>query len=58
MEKKGRLMNGGIAPVDRPDDIQIAVMGGTEFHAVFLPGFSHQTLPRAPVSRVIAEGRT
>jgi hypothetical protein len=55
MNKRGRIVGDKITLVDRADDIHIAVMGGAGFHAVFLPGFSHQILPHAPVSKRIAD---
>lgn len=57
LKKKGRLVGDRVSLVDTPDDIYLAVMGGTGIHTVFLPGFSHEIIPHVPVSRVIAERR-
>jgi hypothetical protein len=53
LEQKGRVKNGKVSLVDKPDDIQIAVCGGTGIHTVFLPGFSHEIIPHVPVHKII-----
>lgn len=54
LEQKGRVDSKGmVSLVDNPDDIQIAVCGGTGIHTVFLPGFSHEIIPHVPVCKVI-----
>jgi hypothetical protein len=53
LEEKGRLVGDKVSLVDSPDDIAIAVMGGTGIHTVFLPGFSHEIIPHVPVSKTI-----
>ena len=58
LEKKGRLINNRVSLVDSPEDIQIGVMGGPGIHTVYLPGFAHETIPHAPVSKVIDEKNT
>lgn len=55
LQSKGRIVGGKVSLVDNPDDIHIAVMGGPGIHTVYLPGFAHETLPHAPVSKVIGE---
>ncbi len=58
MHKKGRVKGDKVSMVDSPDNIYIAVMGGAGIHTVFLPGFSHEQLPYAPISKVIAVRQT
>lgn len=55
LRKKGRIVGDKVSLVDGPDDIYIGVMGGPGIHTVYLPGFAHETIPHAPVSKVIAE---
>jgi hypothetical protein len=57
LEQKGRVKDGMVSLVDKPDDIQIAVCGGTGIHTVFLPGFSHEIIPHVPVCKVIKEAK-
>jgi hypothetical protein len=54
LDKHGRLRGDKVTLVDSPDDIHIAVMGGPGIHSVYLPGFAHETIPHAPVSKAIA----
>jgi hypothetical protein len=54
---KGRIIGGKVSLVDSPDDIYIGVMGGPGIHTVYLPGFAHETIPHAPVSKAIATKR-
>jgi hypothetical protein len=58
LREKGRVAGDKVTLVDGPDDIHIGVMGGPGIHTVYLPGFSHEIIPRAPVSKVIAAGKT
>jgi hypothetical protein len=54
LDKHGRLRGDKVTLVDGPEDIHIAVMGGPGIHSVYLPGFAHETIPSAPVSKAIA----
>jgi hypothetical protein len=56
LEEKGCVKNGKVAIVGTPDEIHIAVMGGTGIHAVFVPGFSLEILPHVPVSKPLPRG--
>ncbi|MFQ5850304.1 MAG: hypothetical protein ACE5JU_06905 [Candidatus Binatia bacterium] len=53
LKEKGRMVGDRVSLVDNPDDIYVAVMGGTGIHTVFLPGFSHEIMPHVPVSKLI-----
>ena len=53
LREQGRVLEDRVSLVDGPDDIHIGVMGGPGIHMVYLPGFAHETLPHAPVSKVI-----
>jgi hypothetical protein len=53
LREKGRVMEDRVSLVDGPDDIYIGVMGGPGIHSVYLPGFAHETIPHAPVSKLI-----
>lgn len=53
LQAKGRIVGNKVSLVDSPDDIYIAVMGGPGIHTVYLPGFAHETIPHAPVSKLI-----
>ena len=53
LREKGRICGDKVSLVDSPDDIYIAVMGGPGIHTVYLPGFAHETIPHAPVSKPI-----
>jgi len=55
LQAKGRVQGDRVSLVDSPDDIYIGVMGGPGIHSVYLPGFSHETIPHVPVSKAIAE---
>ena len=55
LQAKGRVQGDRVSLVDSPDDIYIGVMGGPGSHSVYLPGFSHETIPHVPVSKAIAE---
>jgi hypothetical protein len=55
LHAKGLVVDNKVSLVSSPDDIQIAVMGGPGIHTVYLPGFAHETIPHAPVSKVIQE---
>ena len=57
LEAKGRVLGDKVSLVDSPDDIHIGVMGGPGIHTVYLPGFAHETLPNAPVSKRIESQR-
>jgi hypothetical protein len=57
-DERGRIAGDKVSLVDSPDDIYLGVMGGPGIHTVFLPGFSHETLPHAPVSKAIAGVRS
>jgi hypothetical protein len=57
LEQKGRVQDGKVSLVDTPEDIQIAVAGGTGIHTVFLPGFSHEIIPHVPVSKIIKDAK-
>lgn len=57
LEQKGRVQDGKVSLVNDPEDIQIAVCGGTGIHTVFLPGFSHEIIPHVPVCKVIAKAK-
>lgn len=53
LEEKGRISPHGVTLVDGPDHLQIAVLGGSGIHTVFLPGFAHEMLPTVPVSKEV-----
>jgi hypothetical protein len=55
LKEKGRVIEDRVSLVDGPDDIYIGVMGGPGIHSVYLPGFAHETIPHAPISRLITE---
>jgi hypothetical protein len=55
-EKKGRIRGDKVSLVDNPEDIYIGVMGGPGIHTVYLPGFAHETIPHAPVTKLIGSG--
>jgi hypothetical protein len=55
LQEKGRLVENRVTLVDSPEDIQIGVMGGPGIHTVYLPGFAHETIPHAPVSKVVRD---
>jgi hypothetical protein len=55
LEKKGRIKDGLVSLVDKPEDITIGVCGGTGIHTVFLPGFSHEIIPHVPVTKIIQD---
>jgi hypothetical protein len=57
LREKGRVIGGKVSLVERPEDIQIAVMGGPGIHTVYLPGFAHESIPHMPVSKLIAARR-
>ena len=52
-----RVVGGKVSLVERPEDIQIAVMGGPGIHTVYLPGFAHESIPHMPVSKLIPARR-
>ena len=54
LREQGRVLDDRVSLVDGPDDIHIGVMGGPGIHTVYLPGFAHETIPHAPVSKVIS----
>lgn len=54
LHEKGRVVGDKISLVDSSEDIYIGVMGGPGIHTVYLPGFAHETIPHAPVSRLVA----
>jgi hypothetical protein len=54
LRERGRVTDGRVSLVDSPDDIHIAVMGGPGIHTVYLPGFAHEVIPNAPVSKRVA----
>ncbi len=56
--EKGRMVGNKVSLVDSPDDIYIGVTGGPGIHTVYLPGFSHEAIPHAPVSKAITESST
>jgi len=58
LRERGRVIDGRVSLVDRPDDIHIVVMGGPGIHTVYLPGFAHEVIPHAPVSRPIRSSAT
>ncbi len=49
------MLEDRVSRVDGPDDIRIGVMGGPGIHTVYLRGFAHETIPHAPVSKVLTE---
>jgi hypothetical protein len=53
LEKKGRIKSEKVSLVDSPEDIHIVIMGGPGIHTVYLPGFAHETIPHAPVTKLI-----
>lgn len=53
LEAKGRIVADKVSLVDGPEEIQIAVCGGPGIHTVYLPGFAHETIPHAPVSKLV-----
>jgi hypothetical protein len=55
LEKSGRVRGDKVSLVESPEDIYIGVMGGPGIHTVYLPGFAHETIPHAPVSKAIAQ---
>lgn len=57
LRAKGRLVDGRVTLVDRPDDIHIVVTGGPGIHTVYLPGFAHEVIPHKPVSKRVAAVR-
>jgi hypothetical protein len=54
LEEKKRITEDRVTLVDGPQDITVAVLGGTGIHTVFLPGFSHELIPKVPVSKPIS----
>jgi hypothetical protein len=54
LREKGRVIGDKVSLVDGPADIYIGVMGGPGIHTVYLPGFAHETIPHAPVSKLIS----
>lgn len=53
LRAKGRVLDNKVSLVDSSQDIHIGVMGGPGIHTVYLPGFAHETIPHAPVSKAI-----
>jgi len=58
LREKGRVVGSKVSLVDGYEDIHIAVMGGPGIHTVYLPGFAHETIPHAPVSRLVTPHQT
>ena len=53
LQELGRIKNDQVALYDSPEEIHIAIMGGPGIYSIFIPGFSHEVVPTAPVSKLI-----
>ncbi len=56
LEELGRVKSDKVTMFDRPDEIHIVVMGGPGIYSIFIPGFSHEVVPTAPVGKLISTG--
>ena len=53
LEELGRVKDDRVTLVNNPEEIHIAIMGGSGPHSVFLPGFSIEPCSITPVGRPI-----